>query len=187
MRLLALLPLLLIAAPVLMILAATLALFAGGPGTCGGGREVTFDPALAFAYDEQWLAFNTELTFGKPATITVTDSEATSRARFFISSAAPVRDLRVCFVEGGGDVNATLEAPFIPDIAVRAKGTADLSGRHPRAKVDSIRLGALPSFVTKPFHGIIERIADDELRRIELDHRLEVELHEGEATIRGTP
>lgn len=186
-RALALIPLLLIVAPVALVAVGAFALFAGSPGACGGGREITFDPSLAFAYDERWLAFNTELLFGKPASITVTDSEATSRARFFIDAAAPVEDVRICFVEGGGDVNATLETPVGPDIDVRVKGTADLAGAHPRADIESVRLGALPSFVTRPFHGIIERIADDQLERITLDYRLAVEVHEGQATITGTP
>lgn len=186
-RALALIPLLVIVAPVALVAATALALFAGSPGACGHGREVTFDPALAFAYDERWLAFNAELLYGNPASITVTESEATSRARFFIDAAAPVEDVRICFVDGGGDVNATLETPVGPDIDVRVKGTANLAGEHPRADVDSITLGALPSFVTRPFHGIIERIADDQLDRITLDHRVSVDVREGQATITGTP
>lgn len=186
-RALALVPLLIVVAPVVLVAGAALALFAGSPGSCGGGRAITFDPALAFAYDDRWLAFNTELLYGNPATLTITDSEATSRARFFIDAAAPIDDVRICFVDGGGDVNATLDTPVGPDIDVRVKGTADLTGAHPRADIDSIRLGALPSFVTRPFHGTIERIADDQLERITLDYRLAVDVREGQATITGTP
>lgn len=181
-------PVLVLVAPFALITAALLLAFRGSPGECGGGREIAVDPALAFAYDERWLAFNQTLTAGLPARLVVREDEATSRAREFLaSSSAPVEDVRVCFVDGRGDINGTLTTPFGGDVAVRIKGNATLEGRHPTADIDAIQVGGLPSFVTRPFHGLVSRIVDNEMERIELDYRMGVEVRDGDVLITGTP
>lgn len=183
-----LLPLALMLTPFVLVVVALLLVFRGSPGGCGGGREITVDPALAFAYDQRWLEFNTTLTTGLPASLVVSEDEATSRTREFLdASSAPVEDVRVCFVDGRGDINGTLTTPFGPDVAVRIKGNATLGGRHPEADIDSIQIGGLPSFVTRPFHGLVSRIVDNEMERIELDYRLGVEVRDGDVLIEGTP
>lgn len=181
-------PALIVLAPVVIIIGSSLLVFKGSPGQCGNGRQIDADPQLAFSYDQRWLGFNAQLISGLPATLTVTEGEATSRAALFLAqSNAPIDNLRVCMVNGGGDINATVDTPFGGDIAVRVKGSADLSGRHPDANIDSIRIGAMPAVVTRPFHGLISRLIDREMDRIELDHRLHVDIREGQTTITGTP
>jgi hypothetical protein len=183
-----LMPLLIIGVPLMLIALALLLVFRGHPGECGDGRVIDSNPGLAFAYDQRWIDFNTTLTSGLPATLDVTESEATSRAELFLDTAsAPVDDVRVCFVEEGADVNGTLSTPFGWDVDVRLKGNVDLSGRHPEAELDSVRIGALPAFVTHPFRGLVSRIVDDQMDRIEMDHRLSVELQEGRAIVSGQP
>ncbi|HEY8171476.1 MAG TPA: hypothetical protein VIH21_00190 [Dehalococcoidia bacterium] len=167
---------------------AVLLTFKGTPGNCGGNRPIENNPGLAFAYDDRWFDFNTTLTSGLPATLAVTESEATSRAQLFLDSAsAPIDSVRLCFTDGGADINGTLDTPFGGDIAVRVGGTADLSGQHPKAEITSMRIGGLPAFVTRPFRGLVSGIIDDQLDDVELDHRLTVDLHEGEAVVRGEP
>ena len=188
MRLIILIPVLLVVVPLLLLGLGVLLVVAGSPGECGGGRPVTFDAALANDYELRWLALNEQLTTGRPASFTVTDSEATSQSRLFLAEAgAPIRDARVCFVKGAADANGTISPPIGPDIAVRVKGSVDLSGQQPRARIDSIRIGGLPGFVARPFLGPIERLIDDQAGQIALDHRISVQLTDGRAVISGEP
>ncbi len=188
LRLVFLIPALIFLAPLMIIALSSLLVFNGSPGQCGGGRRISADPQLAFTYDQRWIAFNAQLINGLPATLNVTEDEATSRADLFLAqSNAPIDDLRVCMVDGGADINGKIDTPLGPDIEVRVKGSADLSGRHPDASIDSIRIGAMPAFVTRPFHSLVSRVIDHEMNRIELDHRLSVDIREGETTITGTP
>lgn len=174
--------------PVVLFVAALLLVFKASPGDCGDGRPLQADASLSAAYDERWRAFNAQLTSGQPASVTVSDSEATSRARqFLLHTGAPVRSLRLCFVPAGGDVNATLDTPFGADVDVRVKGSVDVSGRHPKAQIDSIEIGGMPSFVTRPFRGLVTRIIDEQTNQIELDHRLTVDVRDGQAVITGAP
>ncbi len=188
LRLFCLLPFLLFLAPFLLAGLFLLLTFKGSPGQCGGGRSLQVNPALAQSYDQRWLALNAQLTSGQSASFAVTDSEATSRTREFLAQTdAPVSDVRVCFEPGRGNVSGKVSTPFGPDVDVRVKGSVDLSGRHPTAKLDSIEVGALPSFVMRPFRGLVTRIIDKQTDQIELDHRISVQLTGGQAVISGQP
>lgn len=167
---------------------ALLLAFRGSPGDCGGGRQITSSPALAQSYEQRWLEFNAQLIQGRPATLTVSDSDATSRTQAFLAASdGPVHNVRLCFVISGADVNGTISPPFGPDIRVRAKGGVDLSGSHPRATIESIQIGGLPSFVVRPFRGLVTRIIDHQADSIELDHRLTIETSDGQVVITGQP
>lgn len=188
LRAIFLVPFLLFVLPIVLVAIALLLAFKDSPGECGAGRQVITNSALSQSYEQRWLQFQAQLTSGRPASLTVTDSEATSRTQDFLTTNdAPVHNVRLCFVPGGADVNGTISAPFGPDIDVRLKGNADLGGRHPRANIDSIKIGGLPSFVTRPFTGLVTRIVDDQANRVELDHRLSVQTAEGNAEISGQP
>ena len=181
-------PVLIVVAPVLLLGLVVLLAVAGSPGKCGGGRDLTIDPQLAGDYERRWLELNAQLTSGRPASFIVSDSEATSQSRLFLAEAgAPIRDVRVCFVPGAADANGTIAPPIGPDIAVRVKGNVDLSGEHPRARIDSIRIGGLPGFIARPFLGSVERLIDDQAEQIVLDHRITVQLSEGKVVIIGLP
>jgi hypothetical protein len=84
-------------------------------------------------------------------------------------------------------VTATVDAPFLPDVDVRVKGTADLRAGTPDEDVDSINIGGMPSFLTRPFHGMVKGIIDDQTAHIQLNQRIAVETREGEATLTGLP
>ena len=188
LRLIVLIPFLFFVAPILLAGLIVVLAVEGNPGDCGGGRDLRIDPALAQTYEDRWVALNAQLMTGRPASFTVTDSEATSQARLFLAeTGAPISDVRVCFVPGGSDVNGTLSPPFGPDLDLRVRGSVDLNGRHPRASVDSVRVGALPSFVTRPFLGLVSRVIDEQTNQIELDHRINVQLTDGQAVISGQP
>ncbi len=188
LRLIVLVPVLLFVGPILLLGLGVLLAVAGSPGKCGGGRDLTVNPQLANDYEQRWLALNAQLTMGRPASFTVNDSEATSQSRIFLAeSGAPITDVRVCFVPGAADANGTISPPIGPDIAVRVKGSIDLSGLHPRAHIDSVRVGGLPGFIARPFLGPIERLIDDQANQIVLDHRINVQLTDGQAAISGQP
>ncbi len=182
------LALLLLGLPLVLAAIILLLAYGGSPGRCGAGRAVVVSPALSQSYEQRWLDFNAQLTSGRPSSLTVSDSEATSRARDFLATAnAPVSALRLCFVPGGGDANGTISPPFGPGIDVRVKAAMDLSGRHPATKIDSIQIGALPSFLARPFRGLVTRLIDEQTNNIELDHRLSLQISDGQARIDGQP
>ena len=188
LRLILLMPVLVVFVPLLLVALGVLLVVAGSPGKCGGGRDLTFDPQLALDYEQRWLELNAQLASGRPASFTVSDSEATSQSRLFLAeTGAPIRDVRVCFVNGAADANGTISPPIGPDIAVRVKGSVDFSGPHPRAHIDSIRIGGLPGFIARPFLGPMGRLIDDQADQIVLGHRIDVELADGQAVISGRP
>jgi len=187
-RLIFILPLALFVVPLLVLGLGVLLAVAGSPGQCGGGRPLQVDPSLANDYQQQWLALNEQLTTGRPASFTASDGEATSQSRIYLAEAgAPIRDVRVCFVPGAADANGTISPPVGPDIAVRVKGSVDLTGLHPRAHIDSVRIGGLPGFIARPFLGPIEHLIDDQAQSIVLDHRITFQLADGQAVISGQP
>lgn len=183
-----LLPVIIVLAPIVIIAAMLLATFRGSPGECGDGTPVNDDPALVAAYNARWAAFNEELVRGLPASIVVSEDEATAKSRAFLAlSGAPVDDVRVCFTEGEGDISGTLDGPFGADVAVRLKGDVDLTRATPDAELTSIQIGALPHFMTQPFEGLVSRVVDDQLEQIFLIWEIDATIGDGEATLTGTP
>lgn len=183
-----LLPVVIALLPMVIVAALLWAVFRGSPGDCGDGIAVTDDPALVAAYNQRWAGFNEQLLRGLPATIVVTEEEATAKTRaFLLLSDAPIEDVRVCFSPGEGDVSGTIEGPMGTDVAVRLKGDVDLSKATPDARLTSIEIGALPRFMTRPFDGLVSRVVDDQLERIFLIWELDADIGDGEATITGQP
>jgi hypothetical protein len=185
LRLFCLLPFLLFLAPFLLAGLFLLLTFKGSPGQCGGGRSLQVDPALAQSYDQRWLALNAQLTSGQPASFAVTDSEATSRTREFLAQTdAPVSDVRVCFEPGRGDISGKVSTPFGPTSTCASKA-ASIKAAATSDEDRPIQVGALPSFVMRPFRGLVTRIIDSR-RSIELDHRISA-AGGGQAVISGQP
>lgn len=188
LRLFFLLPLVLFIAPIVIVGGGLLLAFKGSPGQCGAGRALGGDPTLAQAFQQRWNTFESQISAGQPATLAVTDDEATARLREFLAGTdAPVDDVRLCFVPGGGDVSGRIASPVGGDVAVRVRGGVDLSGARPKTRVDSIRIGGLPSFVTAPFRGLVTRIIDEQSSRITLAHGADVRFEDGRATFTSAP
>jgi hypothetical protein len=188
LRLFCLLPFIIFVTPFVLVAVALLLTFKGSPGDCGSGRALQADASLADQYQQQWAAFEQQLTAGGPATLTVSDDEATARLRQFLdANDAPVQDARLCFTDGGADVSGKISSPMGWDVAVRVRGSVDLSGAHPTTHIDSIRIGGMPSFVTRPFTRLVTRIIDHESDQVALDHSVDVRLTEGTATLSGAP
>jgi hypothetical protein len=158
--------------------------FAGDPGDCGDGRQISVDPGLAAEYDARWALFVDRVRAGSPATIVVTESEATSRVRQFLAAQdAPIREARICFVAGGSDATGMISTPFGRDVKVRASATVDLSGPRPVVDVYDIRIGGLPGAVARPFEARVTRVVREQAERIPLGHSMSAEIRDGEVAI----
>jgi hypothetical protein len=183
LRFCALVPLIMFVVPIVIVGGALLLTFKGSPGQCGGGRPLGTDPSLAQSFQQRWSAFDTQLNAGQPATFSVSDDEATARLRQFLGQTdAPVSDVRLCFVQGGGDVSGHISSPVGGSVTVRVRGGVDLSGAHPKTHIDSIRIGGLPAFATAPFRGLVTRIIDHQSDQVRLDQAANVRFEDGRVT-----
>lgn len=162
--------------------------FAGSPGNCGEGIPAGTDLQAAAAFQQKIVLVNAALVYRQPAQMTTDEREATARARQFLAqNDTPVKNLALCFEPGRAVGKAHVDTPVFGGLDVQVKGTVDLTGQHPKVNVEEVRLGALPSFFTAPFKGIISRIADDQADRILLIGRYDVQFDQGRATLVGTP
>jgi len=157
--------------------------FKGSPGQCDRPGRFGDSPALAQAFQQRWDAFEAQINAGQAAILAVTDDEGTARLRQFLAGTdAPVKDARLCFVQGGGDISGRITSPLGGDVAVRVRGGVDLSGGRPKTRIDSIRIGGLPSFLTAPFRGLVTRIIDEQASQIALERGANVRFEDGRAT-----
>ncbi len=164
--------------------------FSGGPGDCTpGGGTITVSDANATAFQVKWDAFDAQLDGGAPSSVPFNETEVSSRAHQFIRDETDVdfEDVRVCIHDGFGEATGRLEAFLGLETKVKIKGTMDLSGDHPVAKIDDIEIGNVPGFVTGAIEGFVEEAVDEALEEIDLKHTYTPTLMEGEAQIDGQP
>ena len=175
--------LMLVFAGVLVALAAT-----GGPGSCTpGGGPTTIDASNAAAFRGKWDVLSTALDGGAPANATFTESEISSRANEYLKQKnAPLENPHVCLHNGKGEATATFSF-FGFNAKLKLAGTMQLNGKHPQAKIDSIEIGSIPSFLTSPAERFVNGALDDVLNGVNLDHKYAPTLTDGQAAIAGTP
>ena len=160
-------------------------------------RGLNSEGALADAWQAKWQAFDAQLDAGQPATVSFTESEATSRAqRFLDSKEAPLKDLKLCFHEGTTEATGNFDLPILADLPgigdsldsnVRARGTMDFSGANPRIVITEIEAGNLPADAAERLKGRIEGVINDCLDDLLPQHKLSAKLTEGAIEISGTP
>jgi hypothetical protein len=173
----------LIFAGLLVALAAT-----GGPATCTpGGGPTTIDAANAASFRGKWDTLNTALDGGAPSNAIFNESEISSRADEYLKQKnAPLKNPRVCLHNGYGEGTATFS--FLGFAAkFKIKGTMQLTGSHPKAKVDSIEIGNIPGFLIAPAERLVNRALDDVLNGVNMDHKYTPTLTDGQAAVAGTP
>jgi hypothetical protein len=173
----------LIFAGVLVALAAI-----GGPGTCTpGGGPTTIDAANAAAFRGKWDTLNAALASGTISSARFSESELSSRADEYLKQEdAPLKDPRVCLHNEAGE--ATGRFAFLGfNVKFKIKGTMRLSGKHPKAQVDSIEIGNVPGFLTAPAEKLLDRALDDVLNGVDMDHTYTPVISEGQVAIAGTP
>ena len=164
--------------------------FSGGPGDCTpGGGPITVSGANAQAFQDKWDAFDAQLDGGAPSSVTFNESEISSRADQYITDETDVdfKNVRVCIHDGFGEGTGTLGVLLGVDTKVKIKGTMDLSGDHPVAKIDDIEIGNVPGFITGAIEGLVEDAVDEVVKEIDLKHTYTPTLTEGDARIDGQP
>ncbi|RLC59418.1 MAG: hypothetical protein DRI30_00570 [Chloroflexi bacterium] len=166
--------------------------FSDGPGQCTpGGGQITINPANAAIFDQKWDAMDATLASGSPASITLNESELSSRADQFFTheSALDLRDVRVCIHDGYAEATGSLDAILGLQVEVKLKGSVDLAGDAPKTDIDDIDFGQVPGWlidVTDAIFGV-ESDIDQAFEDVELKHTYTVTMTEGQVQIDGTP
>ena len=179
-----------LAAALIFIAVNVILVFSGGPSDCQpGGGTITVNDANAQAFREKWDALDAKLDSAAPSSVTINESEITSRAEQYIRDETDVdfEDIRVCIHDDSAEVTGSLEAFLGLDTKVKLKGSLDLTGEHPEARDLEIEIGNVPGFVTGVIEGLVEDALDEALKDIDLKHTYIPTLVEGEAQIKGQP
>jgi hypothetical protein len=182
--------LVIVIAAVIFVGANVILAFSGGPGPCTPGNPpITVNAANADGFQQKWDDFDAVLDGGSPSSVTLNESEVTSRADQYIRDETDVdfTDVRICIHDGFGEATAKLEAILGLETKVKVKGNLDLSGDHPQALDLEIDIGNVPGFITNTIEGFVEDAVDEALEDIDLSHTYTPTLTEGNAQIDGVP
>jgi len=175
---------------VVVVFAAALSalVLTGGPGPCTpGGGVIEITDANAQSFQQKWDSLDAAQRAGAQASITVNESEATSRAnREIRDNGAKVSDVRVCIHNGYGEVTGSVDA-FLGSGNFKLRGAVRFDGAHPVLDFQDAEIGNLPGFVLAPFRSAAENALQDELDKVTVKHTYNVTLSEGQATIQEQP
>jgi hypothetical protein len=166
--------------------------YSGGPGHCTpGGGQITVNDANADSFDKKWDEMDTILDGGSHASITLNESEISSRAeRYFGEKDLDFEEVRVCIHDGYGEATGKLDyGLFGLQVELMLTGTMDLTGDTPKVVLDSIEFGSVPDVFIDIYDAILPTTnsVDDALDDIELKHTYTPTLTEGQAQIEGVP
>ena len=164
----------------------------GGSGQCTpGGGPITVNAANADSFDQKWDELDAILDSGSPSSITLDESEISSRADRYFSeeTVLDVSDVRVCIHDGFGEATGTVDAVLGLQVDVRLEGTVDLSGDAPKIDIDDIDIGNVPGWLIDVTDAIIgvESDINGALDDITLKHTYTATLTAGQVQIDGTP
>lgn len=133
-----------------------------------------------------WRTFGAQAAAG-PATITVSEVQATSRGVEFVNEQdAPVKNLQIRFCDGGFAEAAGSVKILGREVDTVVRGTLDLSGPRPRVRLTSVRAGGLPDWAGRP---LVNQVLDTGgLRTLPIKEHLTSITYTGtSATIQGAP
>ena len=177
MRLLAILPLLLVATPMVL---AGLALL-GTPSACVD-RAVAAD-AASEPLAARWDAFVQQAATGGATSFEVTEAQATALAsQWAAEQTLPISDVRVIFCPDGQADVATRITMFGWSVDALARAAIDTSGTEPRARIASVQVGGVPSMLTSSLAGMVLGSAMNDLP---LPPGATVKIEDGRAVISG--
>lgn len=173
---------------VVVIVVAGLLAVTGGPAACTpGGGPIEISDAQAQSFDAKWDELDASLANGSPSTITLTESEVSSRANQYIDEeGGDVDDVQVCIHDGLGELTGSVDI-FAGSAKFKASGTVDLTSGHPVVDFQDIEVGNVPGFILGPLEGVVEDAIQQLLDDITLEHTYIPTLSEGQAQINGTP
>jgi len=160
----------------------------GGPAPCApGGGTIEISDAQAAAFDQKWDELDAALNGAAPSSISLNESEISSRANKYIDDkGGDVDNVRVCIHDGYGEVTGSVDV-VVGSGDFRVKGTVALSGGRPVVDFQDVDVGNVPGFVLGPFENAVEGAIQELLDDITLDHTYTPALTEGKAEINGTP
>jgi hypothetical protein len=160
----------------------------GGPAPCTpGGGAIEISDAQAASFDAKWDGLDAALAGGSPASITLTESEVSSRANKYIDEeGGDVGDVRVCIHNGFGEVTGSVDV-LAGSGKFKVTGTVDLTSGRPVVDFQDIEVGNVPGFVLGPLEGVVEDAIQELLDNITLEHTYVPTLSEGQAQVNGTP
>ena len=160
----------------------------GGPGDCTpGGGTLTIDATHSDAFKQKWASFNDLLNANSPSSVTLTESEISSRADTYLKEKdAPIKHPRACIHDGSAEGQASVSFAGIT-MKFKVKGTLDLTGARPKAKIDSMEVGNVPGWLLSPARKFVNSAIDTELNKVTLDHHYTAVLKPGQADVGGTP
>jgi hypothetical protein len=160
----------------------------GGPGDCTpGGGPITVNLANSDAFKQKWDAFNATLDAGSPSSVTLNESEISSRAQAYLDDEdTPFKDVRVCIHDGEGEGQAKMKFLGLT-MKFKVTGTLELDGDHPEAHIDSIDIGNVPGWLIGPAERVVNRGIDEALEDVDLDHEYTPVLTPGQAAVSGIP
>lgn len=162
----------------------------GDPGTCEAeDRPIVLSDSAAASYQTAWDGFQATLDSGQAATVTLNETEVSSRAQQWLDERdAPITELRICFTDGGAGASAKLDAPFMPgDIDVLVRGTLILTGDQVEVDIDELEVGGLPGPLNDPVQSFVEDVIADETIDLELERDYQLAFSEGSVTVSGQP
>ena len=166
----------------------------------GGAREfrrVEVNSDLAEDWQAKWDQFNASLDAGRPATVSFTESEATSSAAEWADDdSLSLGDITVCFYNGDAEARGHVEIPVyrrlpifggIFDTDVRFRGRIELGGQEPRVRFTRVDAGDFPDWSAEPIRDDVASMINDHLGEFDIDHNYTVTIREGEMKVDGTP
>ncbi len=160
----------------------------GGPSACTpGDGPVAVDAAHSASFQQKWDALNATLNGGAPGSATFNESELSSRADTYLKQHnAGFHNPRICVYNGAGEGSATFSFLGM-HVKVKVRGTVDLTGRHPTARITHMDVGNVPGFLTGTAERVVNRAIDSALNDVNLHHRYTPSLTPGQAAVNGVP
>ena len=158
----------------------------GSPSTCATPGWTTYpDPLLATELDARWAVFSAQSQAG-PASIQITDAEATARGRQYLDDEdVPVDNFRVLFCgDGKGQIAGTVGALGL-DAKFVVTGHLDIGGEKPVVALDSVDVGNVPGFIADK---VLDVLVKNDKRTLQLDENLSgSQINDGVIVISGGP
>jgi hypothetical protein len=153
------------------------------PPDCATRAPVGFEQAAkSLAFDAKMATFLRTSGRLPPSNLRIPEDEAAARASTYLEGQSErVSDIAICFRDGRAEGFARVDTAFGRRIGVKAEGTLDLSGEHPRLRLHSASSGVLsaPGFA----RGALEDAINEELRNIRLVTPLALTFSEDEAAL----
>ncbi|MDO8615801.1 MAG: hypothetical protein Q7T33_08720 [Dehalococcoidia bacterium] len=169
-----------------------------GSSDDGSLRPVARDVETAAVFQQRWDDLRFRALSGSPTlSATFSEGEVTARASQYLAERdAPLQDIVICFHDGQAEARARAEVPTLADVPllgglfdtnVRLVGSIDLSGEHPRLKIEQLEAGNLPGFLEDAVRDEVEDAVNSRLTDLQVDLSYSVTFREGEAEVAVSP